>query len=99
MDIVSRGAITRVLSTLGGDDDVSPCALDDGHDLGPLGRRDRELVERLRSTQMFEAMNRAIAVSRLKPIIDKVFSFDDAPAAYRYLQSAQHFGKVVISVG
>jgi len=51
------------------------------------------------STQMFEAMNWAIAVSRLKPIIDKVFSFDDAPAAYRYLQSAQHFGNVVISVG
>jgi NADPH:quinone reductase-like Zn-dependent oxidoreductase len=48
---------------------------------------------------MFEAMNRAITVSRLKSIIDKVFSFDDAPAAYRYLQSAQHFGKVVISVG
>jgi NADPH:quinone reductase-like Zn-dependent oxidoreductase len=48
------------------------------------------------STQMFEAMNRAIAVSRLKPIIDRVFSFDDA---YRYLQSAQHFGKVVISLG
>jgi NADPH:quinone reductase-like Zn-dependent oxidoreductase len=51
------------------------------------------------STQMFEAMNRAIAVSRLKPIIDKVFSFDDAPAAYRYLQSAQHFGKVVVRLG
>ena len=29
------------------DDDVSPRALDDGHDLGPLGRRDCELVERL----------------------------------------------------
>src|SRR5439155_7356933 len=28
------------------------------------------------STQMFEAMNRAITVSRLKPIIDKVLSFD-----------------------
>jgi NADPH:quinone reductase-like Zn-dependent oxidoreductase len=51
------------------------------------------------STQMFEAMNRAIAVSRLKPIIDKVFSFDDAPAAYRHLQSAQHFEKVVIRLG
>jgi NADPH:quinone reductase-like Zn-dependent oxidoreductase len=48
------------------------------------------------STQMFEAMNRAIAGSGLKPIIDKVFSFDDAPAAYRHLQSAQHFGKIVI---
>src|SRR5947208_10821975 len=35
------------LSTLGGDDNVSPCALDDGNDLGPLGRRDCELVERL----------------------------------------------------
>jgi NADPH:quinone reductase-like Zn-dependent oxidoreductase len=44
-------------------------------------------------------MNRAIAVSRLKPTIDKVFSFDDAAAAYRYLQSAQHFGKVVIRLG
>jgi NADPH:quinone reductase-like Zn-dependent oxidoreductase len=51
------------------------------------------------STQMFEAMNRAIAASGLKPIIDKVFAFDDAPAAYRHLQSAQHFGKVVIRVG
>jgi Zinc-binding dehydrogenase len=36
---------------------------------------------------------------QLKPIIDKVFSLDDAPKAYRYLQLAQHFGKVVISVG
>jgi NADPH:quinone reductase-like Zn-dependent oxidoreductase len=47
---------------------------------------------------MFEAMNRAIAVNGLKPIIDKVFAFDDAPAAYRHLQSGQHFGKVVIRV-
>jgi NADPH:quinone reductase-like Zn-dependent oxidoreductase len=45
---------------------------------------------------MFEAMNRAVTVSSLKPVVDKVFSFDDVPAAYRYLQSAQHFGKVVI---
>jgi NADPH:quinone reductase-like Zn-dependent oxidoreductase len=51
------------------------------------------------SLQMFEAMNRAIAASRLEPVIDKVFVFDEAPAAYRHLQSAQHFGKVVIRVG
>jgi NADPH:quinone reductase-like Zn-dependent oxidoreductase len=51
------------------------------------------------SMQMFEAMNRAIATSGLKPVIDKVFAFDDAPAAYRHLQAARHFGKVVISVG
>jgi NADPH:quinone reductase-like Zn-dependent oxidoreductase len=51
------------------------------------------------STQMFETMNRAIAVSGLKPIIDKAFSFNDVSAAYRYLQSAQHFGKIVILLG
>ena len=48
------------------------------------------------SLQMFEAMNRAIAASRLEPVIDKVFPFDATPAAFRHLQSAQHFGKVVI---
>jgi len=48
------------------------------------------------SAHMFEAMNRAIAADSLKPIIDKVFSFDDTQAAYRYLQSAQHFGKIVV---
>jgi NADPH:quinone reductase-like Zn-dependent oxidoreductase len=51
------------------------------------------------STQMFEAMNRAIAAGGLKPVVDKVFAFDEAPAAYRHLQSAQHFGKLVIRVG
>jgi NADPH:quinone reductase-like Zn-dependent oxidoreductase len=51
------------------------------------------------SMQMFEAMNRAISVSGLRPVIDKVFPFGDAPAAYRHLQSAQHFGKIVIRIG
>jgi NADPH:quinone reductase-like Zn-dependent oxidoreductase len=51
------------------------------------------------SRQMFEAMNRAISVGGLKPVIDKVFPFDAAASAYRHLQSAQHFGKIVIRVG
>jgi NADPH:quinone reductase-like Zn-dependent oxidoreductase len=50
------------------------------------------------STQMFEAMNRAIAVAGMKPVIDKVFPFDDTPAALRHMQSAQHFGKIVIDL-
>jgi NADPH:quinone reductase-like Zn-dependent oxidoreductase len=50
------------------------------------------------STQMFEAMNRAIAANAMKPVIDKVFAFSDAGAAYKHLQSAAHFGKVVIRV-
>ena len=50
------------------------------------------------STQMFEAMNRAIEFNALKPVIDKVFAFDDAAAAYRYMAAAAHFGKIVIAV-
>jgi NADPH:quinone reductase-like Zn-dependent oxidoreductase len=51
------------------------------------------------SLQMFEAMNRAIAAGGLHPIIDKAFPFDETQSAFRHLQSAQHFGKVVIRVG
>ncbi len=47
---------------------------------------------------MFEAMNRAVELHRLKPVVDRVFPFADAPAAYRYQESGAHFGKVVISV-
>ena len=47
--------------------------------------------------QMFEAMNRAIEAGRLHPVIDRVFPFADAQAAYRHLKSQQHFGKIVIS--
>lgn len=46
-----------------------------------------------------EAMNRAIALHRLRPVIDRVFAFEQAKEAYRYLASRQHFGKVVISQG
>jgi NADPH:quinone reductase-like Zn-dependent oxidoreductase len=48
------------------------------------------------SRDMFEAMNRAMAVSKLKPVIDRVFEFTEARAAYDYLASGKHFGKVVI---
>src|SRR5262249_23768568 len=37
----------------------------------------------------FIAMNRAIAINRLKPIIDRVFPFDRVIEAFRYYESAQ----------
>ncbi|MBV8746404.1 MAG: zinc-binding dehydrogenase, partial [Xanthobacteraceae bacterium] len=63
-----------------------------------MGRRANIQGISVGSTQMFEAMNRAIAVAALKPVIDKVFGFDDAQAAFRHLESAQHFGKIVIAL-
>jgi NADPH:quinone reductase-like Zn-dependent oxidoreductase len=50
------------------------------------------------SREMFDSMNRAVALHRLKPAIDKIFSFSDAKAAYLHQQSGKHFGKIVISV-
>jgi len=50
------------------------------------------------SRQMFEAMNRVISEHRLKPVIDKVFAFDEAREALKYMESAAHFGKIVVKI-
>jgi NADPH:quinone reductase-like Zn-dependent oxidoreductase len=44
----------------------------------------------------FERMNAAIGAAKLEPVIDRVFSFEDAAAAYRHLDHGAHFGKIVI---
>jgi NADPH:quinone reductase-like Zn-dependent oxidoreductase len=48
------------------------------------------------SREMFETMNRAIALNGLKPIIDRVFPFAELPQALRHMESGAHFGKIVI---
>jgi NADPH:quinone reductase-like Zn-dependent oxidoreductase len=50
------------------------------------------------SRQMFEAMNRAIALHKIAPVIDRVFDFEQAQDAYRYLAAQSHVGKVVIRI-
>jgi NADPH:quinone reductase-like Zn-dependent oxidoreductase len=43
-------------------------------------------------------MMRFAEVTQLKPVVDRVFTFDQAREAYRYMESGTHFGKVVIAV-
>ena len=50
------------------------------------------------SRTMFEAMTKAIAVNQLRPVIDRVFEFDQAIAALKHMESGAHFGKVVVRV-
>ena len=45
---------------------------------------------------MFLEMNRAIEVTGVKPVIDRVFPFEQAADAYKYQASGQMVGKVVI---
>jgi len=46
----------------------------------------------------FEEMNRFLEVRQIRPVIDKTFRFEEAPAAYAWLASGSHFGKIVIDV-
>jgi NADPH:quinone reductase-like Zn-dependent oxidoreductase len=48
------------------------------------------------SRAMFEAMNRAIALHQLRPVVDRVFPFAEIAAALRHLESGAHFGKVCL---
>ena len=50
------------------------------------------------SREWFQAMNAAIAANALKPVIDTVFPFAEAPAAYRHMESARHVGKIVLTL-
>ena len=46
----------------------------------------------------FEAMNRAIALHGLRPVVDRVFPFEEARGAFELMGAAGHFGKVCIRV-
>ncbi|KAF8897949.1 hypothetical protein CPB85DRAFT_1229322 [Mucidula mucida] len=52
------------------------------------------------SVAQFKDMNRLLESNpeTTRPLIDKVFAFDEAIKAYAYLQSQAHVGKVVIKV-
>jgi len=46
----------------------------------------------------FEAMNRAIDVHAVKPMVDEVFSFEQLTSALARMEKGAHFGKLVIRV-
>jgi NADPH:quinone reductase-like Zn-dependent oxidoreductase len=88
--IRAGGSVTLIGGLSGGASELNPGLI--------FSRRANVRGISVGSTQMFEAMNRAIEVSAIKPVIDQVFAFADAPEAYRHMASGAHFGKIVISV-
>ncbi|SNX82967.1 probable Alcohol dehydrogenase [Melanopsichium pennsylvanicum] len=50
------------------------------------------------SREQFEHMNQIIEDHKIKPLVDRVFPFEQAQEAYAYQWSQAHVGKVVISV-
>ena len=51
------------------------------------------------SVEDLQALADAITVARMKPVIDKTFSFDQAKEAFAHMASGAHFGKVAIAIG
>ena len=50
------------------------------------------------SRARFEAMNRAIALQKLKPVVDSVFPLAKAADAFRHMEQGKHFGKIVVEI-
>ncbi|HKT74975.1 MAG TPA: NAD(P)-dependent alcohol dehydrogenase [Steroidobacteraceae bacterium] len=44
----------------------------------------------------YDAMLKAMAAHRIRPVIDRVYEFDQARDAYKRLEAREHIGKVVI---
>lgn len=48
------------------------------------------------SRDMFEAMGRMIDLKKIFPVVDKVFPFTEAKAAFAAMAAGEHFGKIVL---
>ena len=71
----------------------------DGRRLGSfVGRGTRVTGIYVGSREDFEAMNAFITEHRLRPVIDRVFTMDDALEAYDHMASGSHLGKIVIAL-
>lgn len=103
LDVGGAGTLVRALQAIapGGFITVIGLLTGMGGEINPLGilfRAAHVVGIRVGSREMFEDMNRAITVNRMRPVIDRVFQFDEAAAALDYLVSGKHFGKVCIRV-
>jgi NADPH:quinone reductase-like Zn-dependent oxidoreductase len=67
--------------------------------LNPLVFANPVMVRRVYvgSRAHFEAMNRAISAHHMKPVIDRVFGFEQTKQAFEHFEARRHVGKVVIA--
>jgi NADPH:quinone reductase-like Zn-dependent oxidoreductase len=103
LDVGGAGTMVRALQAVaaGGFITVIGLLTGMGGEINPLGilfRAVHVVGIRVGSREMFEDMNRAIGVNQMRPVIDRVFQFDEAAAALDYLAGGKHIGKICIRV-
>jgi NADPH:quinone reductase-like Zn-dependent oxidoreductase len=87
---VRMGGSIALIGVLSGAGDVNPVPI--------LMKHIRVQGIFVGSRSMFEDMNRAIEASQLHPVIDRVFPFEQAVAAFEHMESGAQFGKIVIRI-
>ncbi|KAF7303474.1 Alcohol dehydrogenase superfamily protein [Mycena indigotica] len=93
---VRMGGSIDIIGLLGGVGNVTPPDI-----IGPsLWKQLKFRGIYVGAVSQFEDMNRVFVANpeTTRPIVDKVFAFDDANDAFSYLNSQKHVGKVVIRV-
>jgi NADPH:quinone reductase-like Zn-dependent oxidoreductase len=85
------GGTVAIVGSVGGSmGDFDPFDLIDG------AKRMRGVLvgSRAMTADLVDFMER----NTVRPVIDRVFGFEDVRGAYEYLQSGRHFGKVVVTI-
>ena len=85
---VARGGHIALIGVLAGQGEIDPRPL--------LLKSARLQGIYVGSREMFEEMNRAIALAKLRPVVDRVFAFEEIVDAMRYMETGAHFGKICI---
>jgi hypothetical protein len=66
----------------------------------PAGRPQHESrLDQRRQLSRFRGDEQGNRIASIAPVIDRVFPFEEVPAAYRHFESRAHFGKVVVNHG
>lgn len=61
--------------------------------------RHRSLEEKIKLTENFQRdVLPSIQAGKLRPVIDRIFPFEEVSRAHTYMQSNQHFGKIVLRI-
>jgi NADPH:quinone reductase-like Zn-dependent oxidoreductase len=88
MKSVRLGGVVSLIGVLAGKGDVNLMAV--------LMKSVRVQGIFVGSREMFEAMNKAIALAQMRPVVDRVFDFKDIQAALKHMEAGAHFGKICL---
>lgn len=89
LSAIRIGGHIAIVGMLGGAEEVLPFR-------AMTGKNARLQGVSVGSREMFARMAAAIETHHIKPVIDSVYPFTEAPEAFRALKAGEHFGKIVL---